>query len=366
MSTSKILYGLLNPALYRRLTITRRNAESVFWGVLPHAIEEDFFGEEGPHRTDVTEDKEIPGNRLWPDFIVPYDEVIGEQYPARRQEIHSTVGKPTYPDANTNHRKLTSLSNVRELIIDSLPSVGTTETLQKFYPVFDRTKGKSIKALPIVERLRLTSRFVWEISDLFNYTYPTPTPSSSSGTQQGVFRHTILDFLLLSLPQDLREVVIDYPIFDDQLKAEFIRKRIGLGKGVGVGCGHPGSDTRYRFIAQKWEPFKENFIMIALTPLPGCYKDTHLIIRNVHSSSTAFVRGSTVSLYFLRDPSSTAERVISVDERVEQIMTMLEPPLARERDAALTVKRWEFFSAEVGDGDDKSVEIKVRAEFEAY
>ena len=100
-------------------------------------------------------------------------------------EIH--IDNSINPNANTNHRKLNNLSHVKYLIMNSLPSLDISEKLHKFYPKIIENQAKSIRVLPNIQELHLTSQFIWELS-IYTY-YHVPRKNS-------IKRHPFFEFLL--------------------------------------------------------------------------------------------------------------------------------------------------------------------------
>ncbi|WWC89942.1 uncharacterized protein L201_004871 [Kwoniella dendrophila CBS 6074] len=75
MRTTRAMYELLYPHVYKELTITKTNASGIFWGILPHASE----GNEEA-QNEIERDKLRIGEKirrswsLWPDVaLIPED-----------------------------------------------------------------------------------------------------------------------------------------------------------------------------------------------------------------------------------------------------------------------------------------------------
>ncbi|WVQ69964.1 uncharacterized protein L199_008188 [Kwoniella botswanensis] len=348
--TSKGMYDLLVPVLYRKIQISKRNAEGVFWGILPNANEferttSSVFGKKigGEVRTQWS---------LWPDIALSDDEDEDDD----KSYSQSKRCDHIYPSASTNHNKLFYLLQTQHLTIDSLPSFALSSNLLHLFPA--KTPDKFIRILPNLKILHLTSQFVYELSKWFNLHTTNPR-------RKNLRRHPFLQFLLLSIPNPTK-IIIDYPTFTSQTKEIFIEKRFGSAE-VLRRCG-VSEEARKRRMEVEWDRFVLHDTSLGLIPLPYFYKGAELVFRNVSGQNIPPIRCKAITVIFANTEFQAEGNGnedgdgdgIKGDRRIEQIVDLLEPRNKNLMMAAQQVRNWRFVNAEIENDKKVGKGVRVR------
>ncbi|WWD10022.1 hypothetical protein V865_008155 [Kwoniella europaea PYCC6329] len=346
--TSRDLYDLLVPILYKRINISKCNAESLFWSILPNAIEKE--GSNSRAASKKIGQKMRAQWSLWPDTALSddEDEDDNKSYSQSKKRDHID------PSASTNHNKLFYLLQTQHLTVTSLPSFALSSILLHLFP--PKTPDSFIRILSNLKTVHLTSRFVYDLSKWFNLHTINPR-------RENLRRHPFLQFLLLSIPHPTK-IIVDYPTFIAQTKVEFIKKRFGLPE-ILRRCG-VSEEARKRRMEVEWDRFISHDSSFGLIPLPYFYREAELVFRNVSGQNIPPVRCKAITLIFtntiLQEEGDGNENGAGVrtesDRRIEQIVDLLEPNNKNLMMAAQQVRNWRFVNAEIDN--DKKIEKGVK------
>ncbi|WVW82971.1 hypothetical protein I302_104987 [Kwoniella bestiolae CBS 10118] len=348
-ATSREMYDLLNPILYKHVTLTEHNANGVFWGLLPHVPDNGQTENVGQGKTISSEVRREWS--LWPDVAIPDEDEVASTHSKKMGDDNHI-----YPNASTNRRKLLSLQHIAHLTLSSLPSLPNSTHLHNLFPT--TVPGKLNKIIPNISVLHVTSTFTYELSEWFNKHTTTPR-------RENIIRLPFLNFILLCLLNPQEQIIIDYPTYTTAMKERFIQTRYGEESVLRrLEISH---ENRRRKLELEWERFKKHNASLGIIPLPWYWRSTNMVLRNVRGSSLPSVRCRGVEVFFARvqpedDPDDELEdeeaNVVTLERRIEQIVDLLQPKSQQLQAAARQVKSWRFIYAEVGDG--REVEQGVR------
>ncbi|WWC69353.1 uncharacterized protein I206_103292 [Kwoniella pini CBS 10737] len=99
--TTTEIYDILASIFYPKLTITQIYEGSIFWGILPHAIEEDYHDVKSSNLSET--ESAVDESEQYKSL--PYDNLVTIQQPTKEK----CSKNPLIPNAKTNSRKLTNL-----------------------------------------------------------------------------------------------------------------------------------------------------------------------------------------------------------------------------------------------------------------